>query len=189
MILCLLFSSSIGLIPYRAIAQSNTRLLAYTDTNNGFTLQYPSNWTKNSTNSQNSPFVLNSPDNGGTMFVTVVHPSPENLAIAESMTLDELVRSLALPASALPLPPNELAALGINILELNSEDYFLSGHPAGRMVMTGASSDGISKMMGLATIVNDRLYAVSYMADSSTYDKYLADAQTIIDSFKIISSQ
>jgi hypothetical protein len=44
--------------------------------------------------------------------------------------LDELVKSAALPAGAMSLPPNELDDLGINIVELNSAGYFLSGHPA-----------------------------------------------------------
>ena len=36
-----------------ATAQSATELIIYTDTNNGFTLHYPSDWTKNSSNAQN----------------------------------------------------------------------------------------------------------------------------------------
>ena len=88
-----------------------------------------------------------------------------------------------------PIEKYQLSALGVNIVELNSEDYFLSGHPAGRIVMTATSPNGTSKVMALASIVNGGLYAISYLADTTTYNQYLPDAQTIVDTFKIISSQ
>jgi PsbP len=180
-----IFLASTSLV---SLTQGSSEFTTYTDTNNGFTLQYPSDWTKNDTTTENFPFALNSPDNSGTVFVTALRPgSVSQIEIFRNMTLDELVKSVAVPAGALSLSPNELSALGVNILELNSEEYFLSGHPSGRIVMTLKNPNGTSKMMGLATIANDGLYAISYMADATTYNQYLADAQSIIDSFEIIS--
>jgi photosystem II reaction center protein PsbP len=173
-----------------AEAQSTSELVTYADTTKGFTLQYPSGWSKEDGNAQNFSFVLHSPDDSGTLSVTILRPGPADLAgITSNMTLDVLVKSIALPAGALSLPPNELSALGVNIIELNSEGYFLSGHPAGRIVMTVSGGSSNVKIMALATIVNDGLYALSYMADTTTYNQYLADAQTIIDSFEIISNK
>jgi hypothetical protein len=123
------------------------------------------------------------------LFVTIIRPnSTDQVEAIRNMTLDELVKSVALPAGAMSLPPNELDDLGIHIVELSSEGYFLSGHPAGRMVMTLAYSTP-SKTMWLVTVVNDRLYAILYFSDPTTYNQYLADAQTIFDSFRVISRQ
>ena len=78
--------------------------------------------------------------------------------------------------------------MGVNIVELNSEGYFLSGHPAGR-IMTTTDANGTFKIMGLAMFVNDAVCTISYTANPSTYNQNLPDVQSIIDSFKIISSQ
>jgi hypothetical protein len=181
---------AVGSLAQTLTAQATSGLITYADPINGVTLQYPDSWNKEISNTQNFSFVLNSPNNSGKIFGTILRPIPaDQLGLAENMTLDVLVKSIALPVGALTLPPNELATLGVNILELNSEGYFLSGHPAGRIVMALASPDGTSKMMALATTVNDGLYAISYMADATTYNQHLADAETIIDSFKIISGQ
>jgi hypothetical protein len=72
--------------------------------------------------------VLNSADNSGKVFATILRLGPADLIeVMRNITLDELVKSVAIPAGALSLPPNKLSNLGINILELNSEGYFLSG--------------------------------------------------------------
>jgi hypothetical protein len=58
------------------------------------------------------------------VFATILRLGPADLIeVMRNMTLDELVKSVAIPAGA----PNKLSNLGINILELNSEGYFLSG--------------------------------------------------------------
>jgi hypothetical protein len=59
---------------------------------------------------------------------------PEAIGMAKNMTLDKLVKSMFLPAQVFSLPGKELASYGINITELNSDGYFLSGQAAGRMV-------------------------------------------------------
>ena len=173
------------------MAQSTSELTTYTDMNNGFTLQYPSDWTKDDSNTQNSSFVLSSPDSSAKVYGLILRPIPASMQeIIGDMTLDELVKSLVLPAS-FNLPPAELSTLGINIVELNSDGYFLSGHPAGRIVMTLPDSSGSSTatIMGLATIANDGVYLIVYKSDATMYSQNLDNAQAIIDSFKIISRQ
>jgi hypothetical protein len=82
------------------------------------------------------------------------------------------------------LPGKELASYGININELNSDGYFLSGHAAGRMVWT-YSDNKATKMVGIATLVKNKLYGIVYLAETTKYNDYLQTAQKIIDSFRI----
>jgi hypothetical protein len=82
------------------------------------------------------------------------------------------------------LPGKELASYGINITELNSDGYFLSGHAAGRMVWT-YSDNKATKMVGIATLVNNKLYGIVYLAETTKYNDYLYTAQKIMDSFRM----
>jgi hypothetical protein len=53
------------------------------------------------------------------VFATILRLGPADLIeVMRNMTLDELVKSVAIPAGALSLPPNKLSNLG---------GYFLSG--------------------------------------------------------------
>jgi hypothetical protein len=93
--------------------------------------------------------------------------------------------NVGFPTEVFSLPKKELASYGINIIELNSDGYFLSGHHAGRMVWTYTDH----KMDGLATFVNNKFYGIVYLAETTKYNDYFQTAQNIIDSFQIISKQ
>lgn len=149
-----------------------TELLTYTNTDYGFTLQYPPDWTIYDSNIKNAGLILRPPDTTGRVTVLVDAIPYESIEIAKTMTLDELIKSFALPVGALSLPQNELVSFGVNIIELNAEGYYLSGHPAGRIVMTVGDLN-MTKIMGLATIINDKAYAALYSADMNKYNDYL----------------
>lgn len=73
-----------------AMAQNPSEFETYTDTSNGFTLQYPSDWTKNDIDT-NYTIVLNSADNSGKVFATILRLGPADLIeVMRNMTLDEL---------------------------------------------------------------------------------------------------
>ena len=61
------------ILPYAIAQQDKTNFLTYTNTDYGFTLKYPSNWTVNATDINGSGFRIYSPD--GVAFV-VVHIIP-----------------------------------------------------------------------------------------------------------------
>jgi hypothetical protein len=90
---------------------------------------------------------------------------------------------------------------GFKPLEINTNNYFLSGHPAIRMLAIGSfggpgepgASQGIVphdvKMMALVTTIGDKKYGVAYLSSPETYPNYLSVAQEMIDSFQAISGQ
>lgn len=72
-----------------------------------------------------------------------------------------------------------------NILELDVSRYFLSGHPAIRIIET--SSEPGLKAMTYNVLLNGKVtYLVSQPED---FPIYLQTAQSMIDSFQIISRQ
>jgi hypothetical protein len=172
-----------------SLQTGQTQITAQTDTNNfltytnhRFTLQYPHGWILNDSD---AGFTLHSPDMDARIIVFAsTNLSPEAIGMAKNMTLDLLVKSIFLPTQIFSLPGKELASYGINITELNSDGYFLSGHAAGRMVWT-YSDNKATKMVGLATLVNNKLYGIVYLAETTKYNNYLHTAQKIMDSFRI----
>jgi hypothetical protein len=47
------------------------------------------------------------------------------------------------------------------------------------------SDNKATKIVGLATLVNNKLYGIVYLAETTKYNDYLQTAQKIIDSFRI----
>ena len=77
-------------------------------------------------------------------------------------------------------------------IELNANDYFLSGYPAVKIVQIRNSDAGLDddaageyKSMSLITLLEGKAYFVSYIATPQMFPNYLQTAQTIIDSFEI----
>ena len=93
-----------------ASSQDNTNFLTYTNTDLGFTIKYPSDWL---VNESNTALGLKSPDGAG--FVLV---STSNLPNGTSMSGEELAKTFI---SHQPF--------GFRPIEVNTNNYFLSGHP------------------------------------------------------------
>ena len=75
-----------------------------------------------------------------------------------------------------------------NLLELDTSRYFLSGHPAIRLVETSSQLD--LKAMVYNVVLNGKWYKVTYfVSPPEDFPKYLQTAQSMIDSFQIISKQ
>jgi hypothetical protein len=73
-----------------------------------------------------------------------------------------------------------------NILELDVSRYFLSGHPAIRIIET--SSEPGLKAMTYNVLLNGKWYKVTYLVSQpEDFPIYLQTAQSMIDSFQIIS--
>ena len=98
-----------------ASSQDNTNFLTYTNTDLGFTIKYPSDWL---VNESNTALGLKSPDGAG--FVLV---STSNLPNGTSMSGEELAKTFI---SHQPF--------GFRPIEVNTNNYFLSGHPAARII-------------------------------------------------------
>jgi hypothetical protein len=152
--------------------------LLYTNPDDDFKVWYPSDWSINEGNITHSGVVIESPDRAGKILVSAINISP-----AESkMTAAELATSIL-------SSQNDRRS---RFIELDASNYFLSGHPAVKIVQIRNNDAGLDdsmdtqyKSMSLVTLVEGKAYFVSYIAQPELFPKYLQTAQTIIDSFEI----
>ena len=75
------------------------------------------------------------------------------------------------------------------LLEINSNNYFLSGHPALRTISIKSFPSHDVRTMLLSTILGGRIYSIAYGAIAERSPDYLRSAQAMIDSFQIINKQ
>ena len=148
-----------------------TDYITYTDPKLRFSIKYPSHWEK-VTNDPDSPFV-SAPiksDADAIVSVTVSNGSA-------SLSADELGK----------YELSHLQYRDFTPLELNTNTYFLTGHPAYRLIYTAhdKTSQEEWKFMEYGTIVGNNYYTVSFLAKSEKYSDYLPNAQEMINSLHI----
>lgn len=157
---------------------SSNHFILYTNPDHDFKIWYPSDWSVNEKNITHSGVLIASPDMAGKILVSTMNVSP----IESRMTPSELAKSVL-------SSQNDSRS---RLVELNANNYFLSGHPAVKIVQIRNSDAGLDndatgeyKSMSLVTLVEGKAYFVSYLAQPEVYPSYLQTAQTIIDSFEI----
>jgi hypothetical protein len=110
----------------------------------------------------------------------------------DQTTIDAMNDSAKANAIRTNLSPNA------KILELDVSRYYLSGHPAIRFIeirsfggaeqsMSSKSYDEKNMIYGL--VIGGKLYKVGYTTLPQDFVTYLQTAQSMIDSFQIISKQ
>jgi PsbP-like protein len=173
----LLVLSDIAYIPASA-QQDSANFLTYTNTYLGFTMKYPSSWTIKDTNVTNDHTVrFTSPDRVGRLSVTIENATAAQMIIGTMN--EESEKSNAIRET---LNPN------LNLLELDTSRYFLSGQHAIRLVERSSQPD--LKAMIYNTLINGKWYKVTYFVfPSEDFPRYMQAAQSMIDSFQIISKQ
>jgi hypothetical protein len=124
---------------------------------------------------------LKSPDNVTGVLVSVDTLKPNETAL----TLEQYAK--------ISLEKDRLVASNINPLEINTNSYALSGHPAARIIETlnyGTPETPMedSKSMTLFTLLDNKVYTITYdISPPEKFPNHLQQAQAIIDSFQIIS--
>ena len=109
-------------IPLARAQQDNTNFLTYTNTDLGFTIKYPSDWIVDykSGTADNKMVRFTSADRVGTVGVVIQDIASEETGTS---TTDDLANRIT---SRLPA--------GEKLLEVDKSGYFLSGHPAVRIM-------------------------------------------------------
>jgi hypothetical protein len=165
-------------VPITEISYSQ-RFVLYTNPDKDFKIWYPSDWSINEGNITHSGAIIASPDKAGRIIVSARNVSP----IESNMTAPELAKSV------LSSSQNDSRS---RFIELDANNFFLSGHPAVKIVQIRNNGTGLEdsadvqyKSLSLVTIVEGKAYFVSYIAQPEIYPNYLQTAQTIIDSFEI----
>ena len=176
-------------IPIATAQQDSANFLTYTNTNLGFTIKYPSNWTVNASNIINGHKVTSftSPDTLGFVFVQVQNATQYEIAVYN------MNDSAKINTIRTHLTPGE------EIIELDVSHYVLSCHPAIRIIETqsfGKSGEPIAykpydaKGMIYNIVLDGKFYKVAYMVSPpESFPKYLQTAQLMIDSFQAMNIQ
>jgi hypothetical protein len=156
-------------------AQTNETedVLLYDNPNLGFTLEYPSNWTKEESLTFLSPIMSAAIDEAPESIAVTTEVIPSNL------TLDDY------SSSALSILKGQFPNL--KLLETNNST--LSGFPAHQIVYT-YTTDGLDlKNMQIWTIVDGMVYAITYGGTINEFNDSLPVIQNMIDSFQITEIQ
>lgn len=178
--------------PSARAQQDNTNFHTYVNTDLGFTIKYPSDWTADESHIGDGTIAFRSPDRSGFVVAGVSNLKPNETGIMSPQNLTNLSRQIIIPHLQVP---------GQRLIEVNTNGYFLSGHPAIRVIMINSfggpgepgATQGIQphdvKSMMLGTIVGGKKYGVGYGALPESFPTYLQTAQAMIDSFQIIIRQ
>ena len=186
-----IFLSVVNEIPFTRAQQNNANFITYTNTNLGFTIKHPSDWTVSDSNNNkvNGHKVVSftSPDRVGVVFVQIQNATQYEIAV---YNMNDTAKSNTIRTHLTP---------GEKLIELDVNHYVLSGHSAIRIIETqsfGGPREPISskpydaKGMIYSVIIGGKLYKVAYMVTPpERFPIYLQTAQSMIDSFQIMNRQ
>ena len=155
------------------VAQTEN-FLTYNNVNYGFTIKYPSDWNVDDSNTTGMGVLFGKVGQGDVQVWR--NPDPNPMASLEHETKNTLVN---------------MQAHGFRLTELNTNTYFLSGHPAIRVIgIRHYPQTNLNVEMMMTTIkLGANVYTVKYLSHPDTYLTYLPIAQQMIDSFQVINAQ
>jgi hypothetical protein len=139
------------------------------DSANGFTIKYPSDWTKDVKKSGAVDVV----------FVLPTNNASENLNVQVwNLSANDTLRSLT--ADMLSEVQNFS-----DFKQVESGNTTLGGNPAYKIVYTTTVDENLLKVTQIWTAKDGKEYIITYKADPKNFDTYASTAQQMIDSFKI----
>jgi hypothetical protein len=115
-------------IPIATAQQGSANFLTYTNTNLGFTIKYPPDWTVDESNiAIRKEVIFVPPDKGAIVGVMIGNLTPEEAALINASSSSAITNT-----SANHIPSN--LSSSAKLLEIASNGYFLSGHHAIRLI-------------------------------------------------------
>ena len=149
------------------------KLLTYENLAARVRIKYPSDWEKNS-QVEGAIVIFTSPKTDASNKSAVLAIGVQDLS-AQPVTLEEYTK-ISLEEFK-QTPSMEL---------LDSSAATLDGKPAHKFIYSMKVGQYTIKNIGIYTIKGNTLYGLTYVAEKSKYDEFLATAQEMIDSFEII---
>jgi hypothetical protein len=153
---------------------STGQLKTYVNSERGFSIAYPEGWT---------------PVQGAGRAI-VGFASPKE-GTADQFQENVTVSSEDLPSSSISIDQYTAAALGqvqkvITGFHLeSSEDATVAGKPGHRIVYTGTQERFQLRWQQAFTIVGDSVWILTFVAEEDSYDRYVATARSMFDSFTL----
>lgn len=172
-------SSQAALPPQDTPAPSPTRgsrtYLSYASEANGYSIQYPEEWQVSEKESLPGTTTFVAPLQGqGDSFRENVSVVVQTLP-AGATTLDEYTEmALAQGQTYIPL-----------FVVRESRSTTLDGQPAQEVVYTGVQGERAMRSLGIWTLVNDRVYILTYTAEDQEYTAFRSIVQQMIRSMEI----
>jgi len=140
----------------------------YTNVSNGFSIQYPQDWTKLE-RINDVIFIKEVQSAPAVVFISVYEEE-------QGTTVDDDYVDQCILAMRLYSP-------GDNISE--SSETTVAGMPAHKFICINTSAQTPMKRMEIHTIKDNMLYITTYMTSESVYPAYLTTVQQMIDSLVI----
>lgn len=161
---------------------SNNTFLTYGNPESGFKIQYPSDWRDSQTGLKDNTNIVafyspleNLSDAFSEHVIVSLTEYSQNLTLSD---YNNLVNSVISPPS-------------VTVVE-SKPVTLTDGHPAQTIVFipppSGSTTNTLLKpeVMLIWTVKGNKVYTISYNADSANYSKYLPIVQKMVESFKII---
>ena len=139
------------------------------DSANGFTITYPSDWTKDVPKSGLLDVLFGIPTNNATENLNV---RVSNLSASDTLESRTSDRTEALQDYD-------------NFTQISAGNTTLAGNPAYKIIYTATVDGDHLKVTQIWTVKDGKEYTITYKAAPKNYETYLSTAQQMIDSFKI----
>jgi hypothetical protein len=147
----------------------------YENANYGFSINYPSDWTKQERTPNGTGYQV------AVLFLLPTNNVSENLNIVVDDSLE--------PSTTL----KEQTQANIEQLQQDHPDFkllesgntTLAGNPAYKIVYTATVNQKYVKAMQVWTLSNGTYYMITYKTSPSNYDKYIGTAQQMMNSFEL----
>ena len=159
---------------------ANTSLSTYENSTYGITIKYPHDWA-----------IIGSAgiEDTDVDIVTFLSPNQNDNAIVD-VHQDKLGNSSinmgSYLSSIISIYKTDLH--DFKVIESNTNSL-LAGSKAYKLIYTYTTGDGFKmKDVEIGTILGDKVYYIIYDGKESLFDKYMPIVQTMIDSFKVIST-
>ena len=143
-------------IAQTAIAQPNISFSTYSNTDLGFIVEYPTDW------------IVNEDVSSGTVYMTA-RDIAAGLIVAFTPAENPNASLQELGDKIIETNRNSEYATGFRLIEMNTDNYFLGGQPAVRIVFVSTMEGSEKKSMALGTIIDGKEYGLMSFSDNASY--------------------
>ncbi|MEI7827019.1 MAG: PsbP-related protein [Euryarchaeota archaeon] len=139
------------------------------DSAKGFTIKYPSDWTKDEPKSGALSVLFGIPTNNATENLNV---QVWNLSANDTLSSLTATKLLAVQDFS-------------DFKQIEAGNTTLAGNPAYKIVYTATVDGNSLKITQIWTVKDGKEYIITYKSDPKNFDTYASAAQQMIDSFQI----
>ena len=173
--------------PHISIGQENTNFMPYTNSDLGFIMDVPYDWILDDEPPADFNYVVIYPEPTSSVPISELDALVDIRVNPTNQTLDEM-------ADEMDTLARNFSNTAVRVTEINTNDYYLGGHPAIRSVAVGNLHFGSQnatekKAVSYDTIIDGKHYALSEEAKVDLYPEFEPIFQRMVESFRAIELQ